>query len=611
MPADRSLLLTSIVLQSAMALTFGLAFVGLWRGFRRATARCFATAWLMYGAGMLAAALANAAGVAETATDYGVLGLPALSGVILFSAGTDSLAHGDRAPALRLYFIACGLMGGAVVLGLLLAGTWLDTRAPSFPYVLPRVIMMAAYARAAWPLRHIQRQRWREGYALLIGSLALLSLRAGASALYETSQVVQGSPQTPESLLLTLLQLALLMAFGVATAVVLIEAEHGEAVSAAQTIQQTAEALRASEARFRFVVEHISDVPLVVGRDRRILYVAPSCERIVGVPPSAIEGRDLLDLLHGDDRAAALEAFARLMTVPPPPRQPISVHIQHASGEWLTFEVSGDFVPGYNGQSSTVVLSARDVTAQRQLEQEVLQRRRLDSLGQMAGSIAHDFNNMLTSIMGGLQYVREHMAPQSAAAPFLNVIEDAAKRGSALTRQLLSFARQAPLARVTFCVRQRLALLEGMLGVVVGRSIQLSVESDPGPLCVTADPNQFDQVLVNLAANARDAMPEGGRLTIRVTRISGRSRPALPASGSAPLVRVAVEDTGTGIAADAIDHIFEPFFTTKAEGRGSGLGLASAYGFANQAGGALAVESTPGVGSRFLLDLPLGPTPDD
>jgi PAS domain S-box-containing protein len=600
MPADRSLLLTSFVLQGAIALTFGLAFLGLWRGFRRPAAIRFAVAWLLYGGGTLAAALANVAGVADPLVRLGLLGFPLMSGVIFFSAGTDALALGAEAPRVRSYVFVCLALLVALPATALSAGPWLDANAPTFlSFIAPRLVMMAAYARAAWPLRRFPWTRWREGYALLVIALGLLSIRAGGSALYEVWQVTRGNPQTPESLLLTVIQLALLITFGVAASVVLIELERAEAVRSADTIRQTADALRASEARFRFVVEHSSDVQILVGLDRSIRYVSPSCERLAGVPPREIEGRDLLDLVHPDDRAIALEAFTRLVAGPTRRRQPVAVRIQHRMGHWMMFDVSGDGVAGPAGDPS-VILSARDVTDQRRLEEEVLRRRRLDSLGQMAGGLAHDFGNMLTSIVGALEYAREHVARESPATTFLDVIADSSRRGIALTRQLLSFARQAPQSRVRFCVRERVGSLEGMLGVVTGRSIELKVEGEPGPLPVVADPNQFDQVLVNLAANARDAMPAGGRLTIRTALVPpGRQ------AGSPLRVRVVVEDTGTGIPPEVIDRIFEPFFTTKDEGQGTGLGLASAYGFARQAGGAISVESTPGAGARFTLDLPL------
>lgn len=607
MPTDRSLLLLSLVLQGAIAVTFALAFLGLWRGFGRRASLRFAAAWFLYSAGTLLAALANTVGIAETAQP-GVISLPMLFGVILFSAGTDVLASGDRAPGVRPYFLACVVVGVVVWVAGAITTSWPDGEArPFVAFLAPRLVMAAGYIRALWPLRRVPRARWHEGYLLLMVALALLAARALASAAFEAVQIVRGVPDLPESILLTVMQLVLLIGFGVTTAVVMIEAERDKSIRAGETIRTTTDALRTSEARFRFVVEHSADVLMLVGPDRRVRYVAPTCERLTGIPPSEIENRDLLDLVLAEDRERALRAFTRIVTEPPGHRQTLMFRIRHRSGEWLTFEVAGDLVRDPDGWSSTIILSARDVTVRRRLEQEVLQRRRLDSLGQMAGSIAHDFGNVLTGIQGGLEYAREHTPPESDAGRYLGVIDESAKRGMQLTRQLLSFARQAPQTVARFCVGDRVASLRDMIGMVAGRLVTVTLEGEAIPLQVQADPGQFDQVVINLVANARDAMPRGGRLTIRtgLAARSGGSGEVEPVT----LARVTVEDTGCGIAEDVIGHVFEPFFTTKPEGQGNGLGLATAYGFAVQAGGALSVESKPGAGARFMLDLPLDAAP--
>ena len=241
---------------------------------------------------------------------------------------------------------------------------------------------------------------------------------------------------------------------------------------------------------------------------------------------------------------------------------------------------------------------------QRQLEAALLQSSRMDSLGRMAGSIAHDFNNMLTVIKGGLDLVMEDVPADSRSRPDLDTVRTAAARGEALTRQLLTFARQRPPTSEQFDVRDRLASLEGVVAMAVGRSIRIRTIRSDRALLVRADPGQFDQVIMNLAINARDAMPSGGELTIQSMVANGMGE-ATDLIAATAWARVVVEDTGIGIPAANIHRIFEPFFTTKAEGHGSGLGLASAYGFARQAGGRVSVESTEGVGTRFFLDLPL------
>ncbi len=207
---------------------------------------------------------------------------------------------------------------------------------------------------------------------------------------------------------------------------------------------------------------------------------------------------------------------------------------------------------------------------------------------------------MLMAIAGAAELAKEQLRPDSPALAFLDMIDEVSKRGNTLTRQLLAFARQLPVTVERFDARDRMASLEPMVNLVAGRHVQVAIVGEQQTLPVQADPTQFDQVILNLVINARDAMPRGGKVTIR----TGLAATEAPVPGGS-LVRVAIEDTGPGIPAAILDRIFEPFFTTKPEGQGTGLGLASAYGFARQAGGKLSVESTEGVGTRFTLDLPL------
>jgi signal transduction histidine kinase len=273
-------------------------------------------------------------------------------------------------------------------------------------------------------------------------------------------------------------------------------------------------------------------------------------------------------------------------------RPPTSVRIQNRAGEWQPFDVTGQLVAQADAAEPAMVLSIRDMAVQRQLEAALQQASRMESLGRMAGGVAHDFNNMLSVITGGLDLAMAKIPVDSACRSGLDLVRAAAARGEALTRQLLTFARQRPSASARFDVSDRLSSLRGVVEVAVGRTVTVHVIPCEQALFIRADPSQFDQVIMNLAINARDAMPEGGRLTIR----------SVAAAGAAQVV---VEDTGVGISQANIDKIFEPFFTTKAEGRGTGLGLASAYAFALQASGTLSVESTEGVGTRFFLTMPL------
>ncbi len=228
MPTERSALLVSTVLQGTVALTFGLAFLGMWRGFRRATARWWAIAWLAYACGVIntASQIAFGYGAARGPVVQGLLQLPLLWGALLFRAGTDALIDRDRSQTYVRYLLACGLVGGLVVIvhiGVSQSG--LNQAVAGF--LMPRLIMGGAYAWAACALFRRPRQEWRPGFALLAGVLILLSLRMLLAAGFEVLQIARGSPLRPESLILTVAQISLIVIFGVATAVVLIEDEAG------------------------------------------------------------------------------------------------------------------------------------------------------------------------------------------------------------------------------------------------------------------------------------------------------------------------------------------------------------------------------------------------
>jgi signal transduction histidine kinase len=467
-PTERYLLLVSTVLQGTVALAFGLAFLGMWKGFRHAAARWWAIAWLAYAVGVINTASQIAFGYGATwgPLAQGILQLPLLWGALLFRAGTEALAEPERSAQYRLYAIVCGLTAALIPAAHVVAHRLgLNPAIPGF--VMPRLIMGGGYAWAARALFRGPKARWHRGMSLLAVILILLALRMSLAAGFELWQIARGSPRQPESLILTIAQLSLLVVLGVATAMVL----------------------------------------------------------------SDVEGE-----------------------------------------------------------------------AQRRLERALFRTQRLDSLGQMAGGIAHDFNNMLMAVVGATDLVREHVAADSAVRSYLDLIDDASNRGSTMTRQLLTFARQLPGSVQRFDARDRVAALRPIVDLLVGRQVQVEMAAGDRALPVQADPSQFDQVILNLVINARDAMPDGGRLTIR-TGLAAAADGEAPGPGS--VVRVEIEDTGTGIPAANLDRIFEPFFTTKPDERGTGLGLATAYGFARQAGGELSVESTEGVGTRFLLDLPL------
>ncbi len=230
----------------------------------------------------------------------------------------------------------------------------------------------------------------------------------------------------------------------------------------------------------------------------------------------------------------------------------------------------------------------------RLLGEQLLHAQRLESLGRLAGGVAHDFNNLLTVIDGNLSLVLEDLPPGASREPVEDALS-ASERAGHLTRELLAFGRKQVMERTVFDVGQRIEDIARMLQRVLGERVALHVRTDERDLWVSADPNQIEQILMNLTVNARDAMPDGGECFIDVARA---------VVGNAPFIRIRVRDTGMGMDAATKERIFEPFFTTKGAGAGTGLGLSTAYGVVQQHGGSISVESSPGAGATFDVLLP-------
>lgn len=239
-------------------------------------------------------------------------------------------------------------------------------------------------------------------------------------------------------------------------------------------------------------------------------------------------------------------------------------------------------------------------------EAELRQSHKMEAIGRLAGGVAHDFNNVLTAILGYADLLLDQFAEDDARRDDVQEIRLAAERAAALTRQLLAFSRKQMIQPQRLDLNTVVDSLHKLLARLVGEDIPLAINTAPGLWTVMADPGQIEQVLMNLAANGRDAMPEGGALTIAtgnvvVAREEPRERPGLRPG---EYVTLTVSDTGTGIPEDLRLHIFEPFFTTKEQGKGTGLGLATVYGIVKQNQGGIYLASEPGKGTRFVMYLP-------
>jgi PAS domain S-box-containing protein len=271
-------------------------------------------------------------------------------------------------------------------------------------------------------------------------------------------------------------------------------------------------------------------------------------------------------------------------------------------------EMSLSAAPLRNSQDTVfgTVIMLMDLTEQKQLEERLRQAQKMEAVGQLAGGVAHDFNNLLTVITGYTEILLGNLKPVDQVLEFLRQIKQAGDRAAALTRQLLAFGRKQTLQIQVLDLNALVHNLEKMLRRLIGEDIEIVIEPDPLLGKVKVDPVQIEQVLLNLAVNARDAMPQGGTLTITTANVAldeawGQSRPEVVPG---PYVQLTVRDTGCGMNNEVKARIFEPFFTTKEVGKGTGLGLATVYGIVKQSGGHIEVDSKPGHGATFRIYLP-------
>ncbi len=359
-----------------------------------------------------------------------------------------------------------------------------------------------------------------------------------------------------------------------------------------------------TEARLSSLVRNASDVLSIVAPDTTITYASPSAERVLGYRAETLTGARFLDFVHEDD-TSALAAFVEAEAANPSPEPAgFEFRMRHREGRWLDVETVATSLlddPSVGG----IVLNTRDITDRRQaaeLERRLQRSQRLESVGQLAGGIAHDFNNLLAVIFSYTSLVQEQIADgDPVCSQHIDEISKAGERAAALIRQLLVFSGRDVIEPQSLDVNDVLAGMKTLLERTIGEQIELQLTLAPDLLPVLSDRSQLEQVILNLAINARDAMTGGGKLTIETSNIRAPGRGAI-AGGHGVSLRVA--DTGCGMSEDVAARAFEPFFSTKPKGKGSGLGLATVYGIVAAAGGELELDSRPGVGTVLELKLP-------
>jgi two-component system, cell cycle sensor histidine kinase and response regulator CckA len=253
----------------------------------------------------------------------------------------------------------------------------------------------------------------------------------------------------------------------------------------------------------------------------------------------------------------------------------------------------------------------RDITERRALEEQLRQSQKLEAIGRLAGGVAHDFNNILMSIMGSADLLLMELGSDDPARGEAAEIKQSIERGAGVTRQLLAFGRRQATRTRLFALGEVVAGMETMLRRLMGPEIEFDVSCGAEPIMVMADSGQFEQVVMNLVINARDAMPRGGRLTVRIDTLDLDEAVAVKLTEGrvGRYARLSVSDTGSGMSEQTRAKLFEPFFTTKEQGKGTGLGLSIVYGIVKQSGGYISVASELGRGATFQIYLPVAVTP--
>jgi signal transduction histidine kinase/DNA-binding response OmpR family regulator len=322
-------------------------------------------------------------------------------------------------------------------------------------------------------------------------------------------------------------------------------------------------------------------------------FVSDSVKDITGFPASRFldEAEFGTSRIHADDLPRVIEAFDRAAQMG---SYSCEFRWLCADGQYRVLHDQGVVAPSDDGEAREIFGVILDATDRRSLEEQLAQARKMEAVGQLTGGVAHDFNNLLTVVLGNIDMMARKAEDEARRVRRIDAIRQAAERGRDLTRQLLAFSRRQHLSPVTLDVNALIRDFAPLMHQAVGEAVTLDLALADELLCAHVDPTQLETALLNLAVNARDAMPDGGMLSIQTGREPGGDR----------RVEIAVRDSGVGMSPEVRERVFEPFFTTKEVGKGSGLGLSQVYGFVRQSNGEVRLESAPGRGTTFHLMLP-------
>lgn len=376
--------------------------------------------------------------------------------------------------------------------------------------------------------------------------------------------------------------------------------------------KEAEEALQKSEERFRSLVETTSDWVWEVDRNGAYTYASPRVTDVLGYRPEEILGTTPFDLMSAEEAAPIKAEFQRIVASGRPFER-LENRNRHKDGRMIVMETSGVPVFGENGMLVGYRGIDRDITEfkksqeeQSRLQEKLQQAMKMEAVGRLAGGIAHDFNNLLTAIIGNIDLARMSLDSSSSAMRYLDEIGAAAQGAASLTRELLAFARRQIIQPKVFNLNGLVDRFQNMLTRLLGEDVALETVLDRELGNVRVDPGQIEQILLNLATNARAAMPSGGKLIIETSNVEFDEEYCVhhPETHPGRYVLFAMSDSGHGMSEEVKAHLFEPFYTTKPVGQGTGLGLATVFGIVKQSGGAIEVYSEEGRGTQFRIYLP-------
>jgi two-component system cell cycle sensor histidine kinase/response regulator CckA len=368
--------------------------------------------------------------------------------------------------------------------------------------------------------------------------------------------------------------------------------------------RQTMEELWRSEEKYRLVFEEAANIIILLDKKTHVADCNIQIRNMLGYEPAKIINSPIEEIIHPDYREQTRDCLQE--TLAGDNSKTIECKMINMDGKPVNVRINSSRLKDKNGQTAGVICIVENITERKRLEEQLLMSQKMEAVGRLAGGIAHDFNNMLTAIIGYSEIALRAHNRDDVISSYINEIRNAGERASSLTQQLLAFSRKQVMQPKILLINNLIGNLEKMIGRLIGEDIELKLNLNPEAGRIKADPGQIEQVIMNLAINARDALLFGGKLIIETDNVDLNEEygQGYFEFKKGAYVMIAVTDNGAGMDKETVSHIFEPFFTTKDKNKGTGLGLSTVYGIVKQSGGYIWVYSEKGKGTSFKVYFP-------